>query len=120
MIKSSSSVISSLSVCKAKMTSADCTVCGRKNTKYRCTICSVPICNACSVSVDPDSDGYDEENYCVGKCKEQCAINRSDCDTNDDRVPSLESASGARGSFYQTLGHARQKQAFARRVQLSR
>ena len=92
MIKRRSSVISSLSVCKAKMTSADCTVCGRKNTKYRCTICSVPICNACSVSVDPDSDGYDEENYCVGKCKEQCAMNRSDCDTNDDRVPVSESS----------------------------
>ena len=46
----------------------DCCICGRKDTKYSCILCSNAICNVCAESAMYNEEGYDEDNYRVGKC----------------------------------------------------
>ena len=46
----------------------DCKFCNRKNTKYSCILCGNRVCNVCAVRVDESQEGYDEQNYQVGKC----------------------------------------------------
>ena len=46
----------------------DCKFCNRKNTKYSCILGGNCVCNVCAVRVDESQEGYDEQNYQVGKC----------------------------------------------------
>ena len=46
-----------------------CKFCNRENTKYSCIFCGCyRVCNVCAVPVYESQEGYDEQNYQVGKC----------------------------------------------------
>ena len=51
-----------------RMNMKDCYICGRKDTKYSCILCSNAIRNVCAESAMYNEEGYDEDNYRVGKC----------------------------------------------------
>ena len=46
----------------------NCKFCNRENRKYSCILCGNRVCNICAVPVDESQEGYDEQNYQVGKC----------------------------------------------------
>ena len=46
-----------------------CKFCNRENTKCSCIFCGCyRVCNVCAVPVYESQEGYDEQNYQVGKC----------------------------------------------------
>ena len=46
-----------------------CKFCNREKTKYSCIFCGCyRVCNVCAVPVYESQEGYDEQNYQVGKC----------------------------------------------------
>ena len=51
-----------------RMNMKDWYICERKDTKYSCILCSNAICNVCAESAMYNEEGYDEDNYRVGKC----------------------------------------------------
>ena len=46
----------------------DCKFCNRENTKYSCILYGNHVCNVCAVPVDESQEGYDKQNYQIGKC----------------------------------------------------
>ena len=46
----------------------DCKFCHRENTTYSCILCRNPVGNVCAVLLDESQEGYDEQNYHIGKC----------------------------------------------------
>ena len=49
----------------------------KRLTKYSCIFCLKKVCNVCAEGVDPEKEGYDEENYRIGQCPE------SECQKSD-------------------------------------
>ena len=54
-----------------------CNICNRE-TKYTCVWCRQVICNVCSLSVDEETPGYNEETYSIGRCPEGKCCNVED------------------------------------------
>ena len=54
----------------------DCKFCHRENTTYSCILCRNPVGNVCAVLLDESQEGYDEQNYHIGKCPNG-AVNKS-------------------------------------------
>ena len=50
-----------------------CSVCDEK-TKYSCCSCGESVCNrpSCSDPVDELDSRYNEEEFCISKCKNDC------------------------------------------------
>ena len=50
-----------------------CNVCG-EITKYSCCSCGENLCNrpSCSEPVDECDNRYQEEEFCISKCKSNC------------------------------------------------
>ena len=46
----------------------DCKFCHRENTTYSCILCRNPVGNVCAVLLDKSQEGYNEQNYHIGKC----------------------------------------------------
>ena len=46
----------------------DCKFYNHENTKYSCILFENRVCNVCAVPVDEAQEGYDEQNYYIGKC----------------------------------------------------
>lgn len=49
--------------------STKCSSCSR-DTKYRCIFCRESVCNVCSEVVSEDFEGYEEDQYLIGRCKD--------------------------------------------------